>query len=173
MKPRSKKGRFLKGVSYNPDGTFKKGYTWREPKPYWDRDWLHYEYFEKRKPAKQIAKEQGCGENNILYFLKKFNIPTRTMEEIRAKKHWGVKGKDNPMYGKYGKLNPNWNGGCTPDRQSFYSSLEWKQCISEVWRRDKATCQNCGIKKKKGMKFVIHHIESFAIKEKRVDISNF
>ena len=53
----------------NKKGQFTKGYTYRKPKPYWDRNWLWEEYREKKKSAKQIAEEQGCEEMNIIYFL--------------------------------------------------------------------------------------------------------
>ena len=67
----------------NKKGQFTKGYTYRKPKPYWDRNWLWEEYREKKKSAKQIAEEQGCEEMNIIYFLRKLNIPRWTMKEER------------------------------------------------------------------------------------------
>ena len=156
----------------NNKGQFEKGYTYRQPKPYWDREWLLLEYVEKNKPANQIAEEQGCTENNVLYFLNKHEIPRREMRVIRGNKHWGLVGVDNPMWNKKGELNPNWRGGITPERQSFYQSQEWKDACVEVWRRDKALCQRCGIKKGTDMPFHIHHIEGFASKELRAILSN-
>ena len=162
-KPRDKNGRFLKDISYNPEGTFKKGYTWRKPKPYWDKNWLYTEYIKKRKPANQIAKEQQCGENNILYFLNKLNIPRWTMKEIRAKKYWGLKGKQNGMYGKTGKQNPNWNGGHSPERQSIYARFAWKELAKAVLKRDKYTCQSCKYYRKDNRKkLMVHHIKRWS-----------
>ena len=69
----------------------------------------------ERKPAIQIADEQGCTENNILYFLHKNEIPRRNMLETRKIKYWGSSGDDNPMYNRKGELNPNWKGGIVLD----------------------------------------------------------
>lgn len=164
---------FVKGVRASPETEFKKGYTWREPKPYWDKAWLYMEYRGKDKSAKQIADEQGCNENNILYFLKKHGIKTKTMVEIRAKKFWGLSGKTNGMYGRNGDTNPHWKGGVTPERQAFYVSHEWAEACLFVWNRDMATCQRCGKRKTHNdEEFHIHHIISFSQKEIRGEPNN-
>jgi len=156
----------------NRKGQFIKGSHWREPKPYWEKSWLQHQYTIMCKSAKQIAKEQKCKENNILYFLKKHEIPTRTMQQIRQIKYWGLSGKQNGMYGRYGDLNPNWCGGITPERQSFYVSEEWKNIVPIIWKRDKAICQKCRHKKETEDSFHIHHIIPFEVIELRVDENN-
>ena len=40
---RDNKGRFVKGVRSSPNTEFKKGQHWREPKPYWEKEWLYNE----------------------------------------------------------------------------------------------------------------------------------
>jgi len=172
MDKRDDKGRFIKGCHYNPDTEFKKGEHWRKPKPYWNKNWLYEEYIVKKKSASEIAQEQGCKENNILYFLDKHNIKTRTISETRSIKHWGAVGPDNPMYGRTGEISPNWKGGITPERQAFYSSKEWCEIVPKVWKRDKATCQKCKHKKSDEDEFHIHHIVSFEIEELRAVLSN-
>lgn len=108
-----------------------------------------------------------CSENNILYWLKKHKIKTRSMVEIRKVKTWGLSGKQNGMYGRTGKNNPNWRGGVAPERQTLYASQEWSEVVSVVWERDKATCQVCLTKKDDSdRQFHIHHIKSFALHEK-------
>lgn len=79
-----------------------------------------------------------------------------------------------PFKGKRGAEVPSWKGGVTPLRQAFYSSLEWKAVIKQIWKRDDATCQRCGCRSEKGNrhKFDIHHIVSFACEELRADVSN-
>jgi hypothetical protein len=94
------------------------------------------------------------------------------MSEIRKMKRWGQSGVDNPMWNKKGELNPRWLGGITPERQSFYISQEWKNVCSEVWKRDKAICQRCGLRKETDMPFHIHHIKSFKESKLRADINN-
>jgi len=156
----------------NNKGQFKKGFTYREEKPFWCKEWLVKEYVDNCKSALQISKEQNCHENNIFFWLRKHKIKSRTMAEVREIKHWGQSGSDNPMWNRKCELNPRWLGGVTPERQSFYISQEWKKVCSMVWKRDKAVCIRCGIKKETDMPFHIHHIRSFSDKELRADINN-
>lgn len=63
-----------------------------------------------------------------------------------------------------GVHSPSWKGGVTKERQSIYSSEEWKKAVKRVWNRDDATCQRCGMKKSINTdnKFHIHHLYPFA-----------
>jgi len=160
MKTRDKKGRFIKGIHYSPQTEFKKGQHWRKPKLYWDKNWLENEY--KNKSANQIAREQKCTVNNILYFIKKFGIKTRTMQEIRKRKYWGLPGKMNPMYGRIGRLNPNWNGGHSPERQSKYARYFWKELAKSILKRDNYRCQDCNAPHNKNHKLIVHHIKEWS-----------
>lgn len=147
-------GRFKKGEHRSPSTEFKPGEHWREPKPFWNRDWLYHEYIELGRSSQEIADQFDCNQNNILYFLDKFDIPRRTISETRSIKHWGQSGKDNPMYGKKGILNPNWKGGLTPFRQYIYTTQDWKKFSKAVRTRDKV-CRLCGGSEK----LEIHHID--------------
>jgi len=151
--PRDSRGRFIKGICYNLEKRFKKYKHWRKVQPYWNKMWLLTEY-NKGKTLSEIAKEQNTTENNIGYFIKKFKIKTRTMSEIRSKKYWGLSGKLNGMYGKNGKLNPNWNGGHSPERQTSYSRTLWKELKKLVLKRDNYQCQVCLM----NINLVVHHI---------------
>lgn len=73
-----------------------------------------------------------------------------------------------------GAIHPNWKGGISPERQGVYSSKEWVECVKAIWKRDNATCQICKHHQSnfRETKFHIHHIESFMIREKRMDIDN-
>lgn len=146
-----------------------------EPNPailYQQPEWLREQYLTEKHSSAEIAAQFGVHTQNIIYFLRRFNIPTRDMTEARKAKYWGASGDKNPMYGKRGKEVPNWKGGCTPERQAFYSSLEWAAAAKSVWRRDKGTCQRCQIKANGGPQFHIHHIISFAVKTYRAEPSN-
>ena len=123
---------------------------------------MNQEYVINQRSAIEIAEEMGCKENNILYWLKKHDIPRRSMSEIRATKHWGSSGKDNPMYGINGADHPGWKGGVTPERQALYSSEDWKLAARTVRKRDKHTCQRCGWKEGGGIAGHVHHIVPFA-----------
>jgi hypothetical protein len=169
---RDKLGRFKKGERASPETEFKPGQHWREPKLYWDRDWLYAEYIVKQRSAQEIADDFGCIANNIFYFLDKHQIPRRTIKEARAIKHWGLSGPDNGMYGLTGEKSPNWKGGRTPERQAFYSSREWAEACITVWKRDQATCQRCNKKQGKNATFHIHHIAPFKVVELRAELTN-
>lgn len=80
------------------------------------------------------------------------------------------------MKGRRGADTPNWKGGATPDRQAFYTSDEWKECVKSVWQRDNAVCRRCGLDNRTILRgtiqFHLHHVDSFSIKERRADPSN-
>jgi hypothetical protein len=72
--------------------------------------------------------------------------------------------------------NPNWKGGCTPERQTFYRSPEWKLACRIVWNRADACCERCGADYRSAdrrvERFHVHHIISFAVKAFRAAPSN-
>jgi hypothetical protein len=146
--------------------------TAADTQPFHRRSWLEREYIANLRSAKDIAAQFGVTENNVLFFLRKLGIPTRSMEEIRAKKYWGAIGPNNPMYGRRGEQNPHWKGGITPERQAFYLSKEWRLVSQKVWKRDHAMCQRCGLKKPPGVQMHIHHKVSFAYAPLRAQLSN-
>lgn len=109
-----------------------------------------------------------------------FKHSDETKERLReialadGRRPWG---KENEPYwrGKRGDQHPCYKGGLTPERQFVYSSQEWIDSVKEVWKRDNATCQNCGrhhnTAKNRGT-FHIHHIVSFQVCELRTEVSN-
>jgi 5-methylcytosine-specific restriction endonuclease McrA len=141
-------------------GQFKKGYTWRARRPFWDKDWLKKEY--ATKSAADIAKEQNCHENNILFWLSKHKIKTRTIAEARKIKHWGASGNKNPMFGKLGRLNPRWDGGHSPERQSAYARYFWKELAKSILKRDDYRCRKCGAGHSGKNTLEVHHIKPWS-----------
>lgn len=158
----------------NEKGQFLPGTHWREDKAFRHREWLDEEYRILGRSSGDIAKQFGVTDNAILFWLHKHSIPRRSVAEARAIKHWGASGEDNPMWNRRGELNPRWLGGVTPERQAFYTSRAWKKACAEVWKRDDATCQRCGLRKteQSDMPFHIHHIVSFAASDLRARPSN-
>lgn len=136
---------------------FKPGQHWRQPAPWWKREWLWNEYIDKGKSASEIALGRNVTPGAILFWIKKHGIPTRTTAQVRAVKHWGATGERNPMFGKRGILNPLWKGGLTPARQRIYARSEWKALLRDLRKRDKC-CRLCGATGK----LVVHHIEPFS-----------
>lgn len=165
-------GRFKKGERRGRATEFKKGQHWRPHQPHWDKDWLVREYVEKQRSTGEIAAEVGCTDANILFWLRKHKIPRRSVHQARAIKYWGLKGEDNPMHGRRGQMHPGWRGGHTPERAALYNSEEWSRAALAVWKRDKATCQKCGITKRQIGVLHIHHIVSFCVRELRAEVSN-
>ena len=68
-----------------------------------------------------------------------------------------LKGKGNPMYGKFKELNPNWRGG-----KSFeIYGLDFDNKLREQIRnRDNNTCQECGYTQQQLTRtLTVHHID--------------
>ncbi len=162
------------GNTRKANGQFLKGTHWRKPQPFREKNWLLEQYAKQGRSTGDIAKQFCVTEAAIMFWLRKHRIKRRSISEARKLKHWGAAGSDNPMWNKRGELNPRWLGGVTPERQSFYTSREWKVACSAVWKRDNATCQRCGLHRSESpdVPFHIHHIESFAVKELRAVLSN-
>lgn len=169
---RNKKGQFVKGERASVETEFKPGQHWRPAQLFRDKEWLHQEYIVKQRSTGDIASQFNVSDASILFWLRKHNIPRRSVKEAREIKHWGLEKGKNPMYGRFGASNPRWRGGITADRQAFYSSQEWAEIVKQVWQRDKATCQRCKARANGGPAFHIHHIVSFEVKELRADITN-
>lgn len=65
--------------------------------------------------------------------------------------------------GKKGPETTNWKGGVTPERQSLYSSPQWKRAVRVVWKRADAKCERCGHDfRTHARKHAIHHVFPFA-----------
>jgi 5-methylcytosine-specific restriction endonuclease McrA len=159
-------------IKRNKKGQFLKGCHWRSFQRFRDEKWLRHHYIDLRMSTGDIAKMFEVTDAAILFWMRKHKISRRSVSNARKIKHWGNCGIDNPMWNKKGKLNPNWRGGCSPERQLFYESQEWKSACSFVWKRDKATCRRCGIKRNNKIRFHIHHVVSFANKKLRAKPSN-
>lgn len=141
--------------------------------PYHDKEWLTTEYVTKQRSAEDIAKQFGVTGANIFFYLIHAGIQRRSMDQIRAIKHWGSPGAANGMFGKRGAELANWKGGVTPERQAFHSSLEWASMSRAVWKRDKARCQRCNLRQETKLPpFHIHHIVTFAVRELRAEPTN-
>lgn len=145
-----------------PNGQFVKGTHWRARKPHWDAEWLRVEYVERQRSTSEIGGQVGVGDTAIAFWLKKHGIPTRTMAEVRAAKHWGVTGPANPMFGKFGPASPNYVDGSAPERQRLYSSGHGKEFRAAVLARDGYRCRRCSAPKTGPKSLHVHHIKPWA-----------
>lgn len=166
-------GRFVKGQHASKRTEFKKGTHWRVRKPHWDQEWLENEYIRKQISAGDIAKNIGCTEGNILYWLRKYGIRRRTVSEARKAKKWANEGENNGMYGRCGRDNPNWIDGSSPMRQKLYARSFWTEIVKAVYKRDSYKCVRCGCAHTSNSKLHAHHIKPWAgHKNVRFEISN-
>ena len=155
-------GRIKPGQRLSPATEFKKGQHWREPKPHWERDWLVREYVDLRKSAFDIAKDVGCTDANIIFWLKKHGIERRTTSAARSIKRWGCKGASNPMFGRTGEKNPRYVDGSSPERQRLYAQSSGKSFLIAVYTRDGFRCVKCA-KPNAGVRSLhAHHIRPWA-----------
>jgi hypothetical protein len=171
---RNEKGQFIKGSRDSIKTEFKPGQHWRPHRPHWDKEWLLERYVKEGMTASEIATLAGCSVPVIYHWLRKHDIPRRSISEARSQKHWGQSGESNPMFGRTDEKSANWKGGLTPERQALYSSREWADAVKVVWKRDNGLCQRCGKEYQRGVTFFhIHHIVSFSASvELRAEPSN-
>lgn len=63
------------------------------------------------------------------------------------------------MKGRYiGEKSPLWKGGISSESNKIRTSLEYKQWVKSVYKRDGYKCHRCNI----GGKLVVHHIINFS-----------
>jgi len=163
------------------------------------REWLVEQYISLGKSANDIARKVNRNSKRVWEWIVDYGIPTRPRGHDTSRlpkdgsafrgKHHTQQVRDaqrlrrirdgHVPYLKNGKhwlkepgaKHPNWKGGISPERQMFYASPEWKECVSKIWKRDDATCQRCKLDHRTILRgtisFHIHHIDSFLIKDRR------
>lgn len=158
----------------------RKRYIPKPPRPTNDpgKEVLVSMYCEQMMPAREIAERLGRSQNSILRWLKRHQIRIRTLKELRFLDGHVPYLKNGTHHLKNGRPenHPNWKGGASPERQAFYSTAEWRECVKAVWARDDAKCRRCGLDHRtilRGtVRFELHHIDSFSIKERRAAADN-
>ena len=88
------------------------------------RHFLYQKYIIENLSISQISEIVGCSYFIIYHYLRKYNIPIRTISEAKKgkkralfSKEWkkrmseAHKGKNNSNYGKHGEKSSNWKGG--------------------------------------------------------------
>jgi len=164
-------------------------------------EWLRQKYVVEKLDCTAISKLVGRDPKSVWNWLKGSGIETRkrgTTGNWKLVKNYYWKNKKLPKSVRlkisktkkaqgacpalingvhwlkvYKDRKPgSWRGGITPERQSFYSTEKWKKAVREVWKRDNAECQRCGVKHNRKIKFAIHHIVSFEEKKLRAKLNN-
>lgn len=166
------------------------------------KEWLYDKYIVEKMDCVQIGKIVGRDAKSIWTWLKNFGIPTRTRgfeasgtpfkkghkirlgithteeskEKIRRTRE--ERGIIPVLAGKSGPETPNWKGGITSARAKFHQSPEWKEVSKIVRKRDGFRCRRCGLSMVQARKLVpivrfnVHHIISFSVEERRLDVNN-
>lgn len=117
------------------------------------------------KPTKETLKKRSIA-------LKK----VKRTKEWRDKTSKALIGNNNghgclgkPNYKMRGKNNPRWKGGVGRHNRDR-KTLEYKNWLRAIFKRDNYTCQDCG---EKGGRIEAHHIKSWELYPKlRFNIKN-
>lgn len=88
--------------------------------------------------------------------ISKSNKGLKRSKESKERYRLSRLGNKNPMYGKKGKLSPNWNGGVSFGIWGREFNEEFKE---KVRQRDNRICMFCGKHEEQGKKkLCVHHI---------------
>jgi len=142
-----------------------------------------YSYLKKfdiptRKRGENLSRngKDNYMKNNKINPMKGRKHSEKTKRIIGAKSSVpkpALRGKNNGMYGRKGKLNPNYIDGSSSERQCLYASSKWKDIVRRVFKRDKYLCQRCGNVSKYDNPLHSHHLKSWANnKKERFEIDN-
>ena len=104
---------------------------------------LQEEYIKSKKSSVDIAKKINCSSTTIQKYLNEYNIPTRTPSNAQLDKS---KGKNNPMYGRTGKHNPNWKSNKAKERQKCHCINCNKPITFRTYYYRGKRCSSCATK---------------------------
>jgi DNA-directed RNA polymerase subunit M/transcription elongation factor TFIIS len=137
--------------------------------------WTQYQFYLKyiKTSGKYLCKKcaNSTDEHNkrisLIHKGKKF---TEEHKRKISENHRDISGINNPMYGKYGKDNPNYNISLTDyDRQHHRKISGISTWKNQIKKRDNYTCRKCGSHEH----LHVHHIKDYKhFKELRLDINN-
>jgi hypothetical protein len=127
---------------------------------------------------KQIEKEQEqimrrynvLSKNKMFYFDKENRLWKRTISTIKKGKECplsNIKYEDRPK----GKTHYRWRGGITPPLEKLRNCFEYRQWRSDIFTRDKFTCQECG--DNRGGNLEAHHIITLYKLIRKYEITNY
>ena len=119
---------------------------------------------ETAERAKKYMGANTKGRQNLIAIMQ-----TKEYREKSSKAKMGAK---NGMYGVRGDKHPKWNAELTDEermiKRAYPEYTEWR---TQVFERDKYTCQTCG--DDKGGNLVAHHLNGYNWDKKtRIDINN-
>jgi predicted DNA-binding protein YlxM (UPF0122 family) len=131
------------------------------------KEYLEEHYINKKLSSYEIAELIKTNASTIRQYLRKHNIPVRSYSEAKIGIKTGPRSEETKLKMKAsrprGKDHHNWKGGITPLRNDIHNLTEYSNWISEVYRRDNYTCQDCGARSGNGKTVILeaHHIKEF------------
>lgn len=150
------------------------------------KDFLENHYTKQNKSSYDIAREFNVGASTVRKYLEIHNIKSHSVTEkahqiLREKGHYkrdnnylknnnpattkkakekiskSKQGRNNPMYGKRGKLSPAYKHGKSKQEKLEWGQFEYRDWRRKVFERDNYTCRICG--NDKGGNLEAHHIK--------------
>lgn len=143
-------------------------------KRYRNKEWLMHQYIDKKLSTLKIAELENVHRDTILYNLKLFNIPRRSLsdafklrtmtEEQRHAQSERKTGSKLPKeackrisIGKMGDKNPNWRGGLSFGKYCPKFNRAFKNKIRKKFDN---RCFICGkLESDNSTKLCVHHID--------------
>ena len=121
------------------------------------KTFLIRQYIKNKKSQTEIANILKCARGSVSYYLRKLNIPTRSIS--LSKRGKSINLKNRKSYN--GKNNPNWKNGISREPYPFKFTQELKE---KIRLRDKNICQLCQLSneahiKKFNHNLLTHHID--------------
>ena len=128
---------FKKGQHLSPKTEFKKGMIPKSQKIFLNKAYFEEMYCQRKLSTIEIAKNLGVASITVQRWLKKVQIPLRTLSEAHKL--------------LVGERNPSWRGG------PLCYGPDWREQRRKALRRDGYSCVFCGTSEKENG-CDVHHI---------------
>jgi len=113
-----------------------------------------------KKLSEETKKKIGLASKGRIPWNRGKHHSSESKRKIKEKMKGKRCGKNNPMFGKFGKDSGHWKGGITLLNHQVRTCFQYRQWRSDVFSRDNYICQKCGAK---GIYLIAHHKKEFAV----------
>ncbi len=110
--------------------------------------------------TKMSLTQKAIGNRPPTQYGHKYNLGRKMSEETKEKIRLSNIGKHTPVVIIRGENHPNWRGGKTSLILQIRGCFKYRQWRSDVFTRDKFSCQECG--DHRGHNLNADHIEPFS-----------
>lgn len=147
------------------------------------KDILYDLYRVQHKSTNEIAKMYGITDGGVLYWLRKYNIPSFTTSEAvniylyekggleKAREAQStMENRIKSSCRQHGIAFEDFKGFSTSEQHMARNNTYYKEWLRKVFERDNYTCQCCG---KHGGNLNVHHLYNFSAYENlRYEVDN-